>query len=300
MHLRQGAIGGWGEAAPLPGFSPESLEQCQQDLYSLASAWLAGQSPVEVTSPSARFGFSCARYELQHGPLSTARAPTSHPLLQGDLDAVLQHGSQRSAALRPSSIKLKLARQPLERETHLVRELLAQTPQLRLRIDCNQGWTLRQAEVFLAAIPLTAIDYLEEPCAELQHSLQLATEFGVSVALDESLRQPGFSLPEHPGLRALILKPSLTGSLEQLDDWISLAQQRGLRAILSSSYESSLGLSQLAALATQLTPLETPGLDTAAAFSVNLLRGGDPAKTTVTRQQLTCLWRSDAPPRPRR
>jgi O-succinylbenzoate synthase len=60
--------------------------------------------------------------------------------------------------------------------------------------------------------------------------------------------------------------------------------------ILSSSYESSLGLGQIAALAARMTPDEPPGLDTAAAFNRNLLRGGDPDKPTLLLDQLDCLW----------
>ena len=291
LQLRQGSACGWGEAAPLPGFSPESLEQSQQDLQRLASIWLDDKPPTEVACPSARFGLSCALHELQQGPLHEPTPLIGHPLLQGDPESIRQQWQLRSSTTPPRSIKLKLARQSLEAEISLVQQLLAQTPELKLRIDCNQGWNLAQAAAFLAVIPMSAIEYLEEPCHVLQHSLQLSTQTGVPLALDESLRQPGFYLPEHSGIQALILKPSLIGSLTQLYDSIHLAQQRGLRAILSSSYESSLGLSQLAALASQLTPLEPPGLDTAAAFSVNLLRASDPTKATFGIKDLSCVWR---------
>ncbi|MEH6822514.1 MAG: o-succinylbenzoate synthase [Motiliproteus sp.] len=295
LRLDQGSDrSGWGEAAPLPGFSIETLAQSQQDLITQAKAWLNGSAtdPIPVLSPSARFGFSCALHELDKGPLSEPGTPVSYPLLQDEPEAMLQQWRCLATTQQPASLKLKLARRSLAREIALVQALLRETPELRLRIDCNQGWTLQQAQQFLTAIPRATIDYLEEPCRDLQQSLELTEQTGVALALDESLRLPGFILPKHPALAALILKPSLTGSLQQLRDWIELGQKRGVRVILSSSYESSLGLAQIAALATQLTPAEAPGLDTARAFSRNLLRGGDPAKPTLTPHDLTCLWRS--------
>ncbi|MEH6473822.1 MAG: o-succinylbenzoate synthase [Halopseudomonas sp.] len=292
IRLSQGpAQIGFGEATPLPGFSVESLAECQQDLTYLANVWLNdtldSTELSSTASPSARFGLSCALAELEQGPLNATINPGSSPLLQGDLSSL-----HSAAPHTGASVKLKLARHALTDEIELVQTLLQRTPGLRFRIDCNQGWSLQQAQQFIGTIPLTAIEYLEEPCTELDQSLRLSQLTGVPLALDESLRQPDFSLPEHPGLAALVLKPSLTGSLEQLQHWIGLANQRGLRAILSSSYESSLGLSQIAALAAQLTPTESPGLDTASAFSANLLRGGDPAKPTLPLEALTCLWRN--------
>ena len=313
LRLSQGApeLSGLGESAPLPGFSNETLAQCQQALIRLVESWVnqpvdnfAGDSKqlqelLNESSPSACFGFSCALHELTQGPLFDPTPVPSYPLLQSPSDAALlqqtYRGQDQAALDRPRSIKLKLARQPLDQEIAWVQSLLTKSPLLRLRIDCNQGWTLQQAKQFLSRIPLEtlqAIEYLEEPCHDLQQSLRLADQYAVPLALDESLRQPGFILPEHPALAALIIKPSLTGSLQQLDSWVSLGRARRLRVILSSSYESSLGLSQISALASQYTPDEPPGLDTASHFRVNLLRGGNPLKPTLGWQDLTRVWHS--------
>ncbi|MDU4093269.1 MAG: o-succinylbenzoate synthase, partial [Pantoea sp.] len=60
QHDRQG----WGEIAPLPGFSGETLEQAQQACESWLSQWLAAQPVAESLLPSVAFGLSCASAEL--------------------------------------------------------------------------------------------------------------------------------------------------------------------------------------------------------------------------------------------
>ncbi len=291
-----GGAEGYGEVAPLPGFSHENLAEAQRDLITLAHDWLAGRPLSVVDSASARFGFSCALHELAQGPLQPTTDSTSlssYPLLQ-DAPATLP---AQIGITEPVIVKLKLARQPLALEIAQIKALLQQHPQLQLRIDCNRGWSLEQATEFVTSVPASAIDYLEEPCTELSHSLQLAELSGVRLALDETLRQSNFArqpsqLPIHPGIKALVIKPSLTGSIGQVKDWIELGQQRDLKTILSSSFESSLGLGQISALAACFTPEELPGLDTSAPFSANLLRRVDVGKPTLTMASLDCLWNS--------
>lgn len=310
---------GWGEICPLPGFSTEDLSQCQMELITLALDWLTpdtqsdsqtaskpayranfGTNFSSNSSPSTRFGFSCACYELQHGPLVSppGNQATAYPLitsLSGSdqlLDTPLL-GTKNE----PVSLKLKLARLPILQEIEQVQQLLQHHPDLRLRVDCNQGWDFEQARQFLALIPTASIEYLEEPCNDLEQTLQLAETSGVPIAFDETLRLPSYAenpdkLPKHPAIAALVIKPSMTGSLEQIHTWIELGQQRSLRTILSSSYESNLALSQIAALAQQWTPLEAPGLDTADAFSANLIRGDNLLKPTLPPEALECLWHS--------
>ena len=63
-------------------------------------------------------------------------------------------------------------------------------------------------------------------------------------------------------LSAVVIKPTLIGSIQRCAELINQAHSLGLKAVISSSIESSLGLSQLARIAQQYTPNVTPGLDT--------------------------------------
>ncbi|XNM62512.1 hypothetical protein ACLK2H_12960 [Escherichia coli] len=60
----------------------------------------------------------------------------------------------------------------------------------------------------------------------------------------------------------MVIKPMLTGSLARVKAQVAAAHALGLTAVISSSLESSLGLTQLARIAAWLTPQTMPGLDT--------------------------------------
>ena len=85
MHLRQGEREGWGEIAPLPGFSPETLDEAQAALMARTHARREGEDPALPDVPSVAFGISCALAELD-GSLPEAANYRAAPLCTGDPD----------------------------------------------------------------------------------------------------------------------------------------------------------------------------------------------------------------------
>lgn len=59
------------------------------------------------------------------------------------------------------------------------------------------------------------IAFLEEPCKTRDDSRAFARETGIAIAWDESLREPDFAFVAEEGVRAVVIKPTLTGSLEK-------------------------------------------------------------------------------------
>ncbi len=84
--------------------------------------------------------------------------------------------------------------------------------------------------------------------------------------------EPNFCLEKEPHLSAVVIKPTLIGSIQRCTELINQAHSLGLKAVISSSIESSLGLSQLARIAQQYTPNVTPGLDTLDLMEYQVLR----------------------------
>lgn len=70
----------------------------------------------------------------------------------------------------------------------------------------------------------------------------------------------------------MVIKPTLTGSLQKVRQQVAQAHALGLTAVISSSIESSLGLTQLARIAARLTPNTIPGLDTLSLMRAQLVR----------------------------
>ena len=97
-------------------------------------------------------------------------------------------------------------------------------------------------------------------------------ETGIAIAWDESLREADFRFVAEPGVRAVVIKPTLTGSLLKVQQQVAAAHALGLSVVISSSIESSLGLTQLARIAAWLTPQTIPGLDTLSLMGAQLVR----------------------------
>ncbi len=94
------------------------------------------------------------------------------------------------------------------------------------------------------------IAFLEEPCKTREDSLAFARETGITIApRDESLRDEDFRFEAQEGVGAVVIKPTLTGSLQKVQQQVAAAKALRLTVVISSSIESSLGLTQLARIA---------------------------------------------------
>ena len=258
--LRDGEREGWGEISPLPGFSLESWEEAQTELLAWVNGWLQGDDSLPQL-PSAAFGASCALAELE-GTLPEAADYRAAPLCTGDPDdLVLQLADMPGEKVA----KIKVGLYEAVRDGMVANLLLEAIPELHLRLDANRAWTPLKARQFAKYVNpeyRSRIAFLEEPCKTRDDSRAFARETGIAIAWDESLREADFTFEAEEGVKAVVIKPTLTGSLDKVREQVAAAHALGLTAVISSSIESSLGLTQLARIAAWLTPLTIPGLDT--------------------------------------
>ena len=216
LESKKGDVG-WGEIAPLPGFSAETLEEAidalKEDRFSLY--------------PSVQWGHAAALLDLSC-PLTIDSIPVR--TLETD-------------KIKIGDFSLKEAIEKVEK-----------TP--CSGVDINQKWSLDQALALAKACP--KLQYFEEPLKVGENT----SLFPYPVALDESLRQK--NPLSYPWIKMHTIKPSLHGY--PLPNPI-----KGIDFILSSSYESPLGLYQIAKLAFRLNlPLIPMGLGTVHLFSESL------------------------------
>ncbi|BAT44347.1 TPA: o-succinylbenzoate synthase [Escherichia albertii] len=258
--LRDGEREGWGEISPLPGFSQESWEEAQSVLLTWVNGWLTGDCALPEM-PSVAFGVSCALAELADA-LPQAANYRAAPLCNGDPDDLIL----KLADMPGEKVaKVKVGLYEAVRDGMVVNLLLEAIPDLHLRLDANRAWTPLKGQQFAKYVNpdyRDRIAFLEEPCKTRDDSRAFARETGIAIAWDESLREPDFTFAAEEGVRAVVIKPTLTGSLDKVCEQVQAAHALGLTAVISSSIESSLGLTQLARIAAWLTPDTIPGLDT--------------------------------------
>ena len=287
---------GWGETAPLPGFSKESLEEAALQLRRLTGAligrevtddwtgqdWSLGREIESIAPPpSVRFGLELAVWNLSATtlgktlpqlvtPQPRAKVPVNG-LLSGTPDRILEDARRmRNAGYR--AVKLKVGMKTVVEDIRLVRTLVEELGSgISLRLDANRAWGYEEAARFVRGAP--RFEYVEEPLADPARLPELAEELGVPVALDESLvgMEPD-ELGEHGYARAIVLKPTLLGGVSRTLRMAERALRLGMTPVVSSSYESGVGMAALVALAAGIGDHPVPaGLDTYRALAEDVL-----------------------------
>ncbi|USD61197.1 o-succinylbenzoate synthase [Vibrio sp. SCSIO 43140] len=263
-----------GEIAPLPGFSQESLEMAGMQAQEQLELWVNHQQiNIEQCVPSVAFGLSAALLELE-GSLPSEGNYRAAPLCSGDPDElipILNNMQGKKVA------KIKVGLYEAIRDGMIVSLFLESIPDLTLRLDANRAWTLDKAKQFAKYISPSLrqrIAFIEEPCQSPGDSVSFAIDTGIAIAWDETLqaavREPDFSVKHLTGVKALIIKPTLVGSVQKCIRLIEEANSHAIKVVISSSLESSVGLGQLARLSHWQVPDETPGLDTMQLFGAQL------------------------------
>jgi O-succinylbenzoate synthase len=142
-----------------------------------------------------------------------------------------------------------------------------------LRLDVNRRWSVEDTLVFTEQVTGDTIEYLEEPVGSVDELRQLI-DHKVKVALDESLMElPTGKLNEFlssGSVAALVIKPTMLG-LNKALELAKLANSYDVCAVISSSFESALGLTMLANMASAVNKTNIPaGLDTWRYFKKDL------------------------------
>ncbi len=253
----------FGEISPLPFFSKETLIQAKQQVIDVLTQknW-EHNLQLEKLYPSVAFGLSCALAELTEEKNHTITySQDSVILFKGEINSFIEKLEQQKIKLG----KIKVGIQSPKIEAKIINQLFEKIPNLKLRLDANQKWSWEQAVQFgenFSKSYRSQLDFIEEPCKTAESSLQFADKFNLPIAWDESAREPNFLVKKQKNVTAIIIKPTLTGSLEKCKDLIQQTHQQGMQAVISSSIETSLALSQLDKVSQQYTPNTPAGLDT--------------------------------------
>ncbi len=297
LHAREGALvravsergaTGWGDCAPLPGFSRESLWGALKEIDAV-SAYVgsceirtfddlaACSRTVEGLSSSARFALesavACAAAE-EAGETAgqwllgaSADRCEVNALATGAPDTWAE-AARRAAAERYRVLKIKIGRSSLAREVESLTEAAAAAPGLRFRLDANRSWSVVAALAFAREVERLPVEYIEEPFAG---AFAPPSDWPArpGLARDESLWEIADPPDPQPPVVAWVLKPTLVGGLVRAIGLALRARRAGCAAVWSAAYESGVGIRMLAELGGALGG--AAGIDTLRALEEDVL-----------------------------
>ena len=179
-------------------------------------------------------------------------------------------------------VKLKIGAIDFFKELDLIKRIrdVYTKEQVELRVDANGGFLPENAMSQLEALAKYDIHSIEQPIKQHQwpKMAQLCRETPLPIALDEELigvnvRSMKEALLDTVRPQYIILKPSLHGGIYGCNEWIELANQRGIGSWITSALESNIGLNAIAHYAAKVygPNVEMPqGLGTGQLFTDNI------------------------------
>ena len=181
--------------------------------------------------------------------------------------AASAEAARQSVSAGFTTLKLKAG---AERETQLlvdrvraVREAVG--PDVRLRLDVNGAWDLETATDRLEAVARFALEYVEQPLAgdDPAAMAELRRRVRVPLAADETVTSVRAArlLLEAEAVDVLVVKPVRVGGLGAAVEVAELAAERGVPVVVSTLFETGVGIAAGLAVAMALPEVRAGRLD---------------------------------------
>ena len=277
-------ITGMGEASPVGVGSLAGVDAIVSALLKIAPRLLnhidaAERFIVEGLPPALSFGLETALRDIrgQSARVSLTALFGGRPS-QLAVNAVIisespeQAASEARAALKSgfSCVKLKVGSGTLEREEEMVAAVRrAVGPDMRIRLDANQAWSVEQAIESIRCLAKYDLEYVEQPVAanDVAGMAKVRRAVSIPLAADESL---GSIVDLHHILDAgaadvFIIKAARLGGFRKSLRIAKEAAERGHPVVVTTALESGIGIAASAHLAAAI-PSQTKAHGLATGF----------------------------------
>jgi muconate cycloisomerase len=269
IETRDGLVG-WGEAACLggPTWSEESAESIAVTLERYVVPWLRGRDAAQLEAlrvemarrvqgnPFARAAVEMALWDLNGRALGVPvhrllggrvrdRVPLSWSLAVTSGDAEVAEAREK-VAHGHRVFKIKTAARPIAEDVARVRAIRdAVGPDVRLRVDANQGWDRPTALRAIRAMEPYDLDFVEQPVPrwDLDGLAEIARRVRVPIMADESCGSPqdALAIARRGGVAILALKLTKSAGLAATMTIARIAEAAGLGCYVGCMIETSLG-----------------------------------------------------------
>jgi o-succinylbenzoate synthase len=285
------SIKGIGEIAPIPKLSPDAVPELEEKIKELVQKINNGNEILENELdgfPAVQFGYETALKGLdEESPIllfpsdftSGKRGiPINGLIWMGPKEFMLWQVEEKLAA-GFTCLKLKIGAIDFESEMDILRSIRKRFPseQLEIRVDANGAFSPENALSILEVLSNFNLHSIEQPikAGQITAMKKLCAQTPLPIALDEELigitdRIEKEKLLDEIQPQYIILKPTLTGGIKASEEWISLAEERGIGWWVTSALESNIGLNVITQWTATLDTSNFQGLGTGALFTNNI------------------------------
>lgn len=278
---------GVGEAAVFDGLSKEADSRYEYKLVELLANIALGRSTDLTDWPSIRFGLEQAIRDFSTGgrglyypsPFTEGKSEIEINGLvwMGDIDTMMARLEEKIES-GFHCIKLKIGALDFRQEMRMLEAIRSRfdAAALEIRVDANGAFTMDNALPALHILSGYEVHSIEQPIKAGQWEMMrfLCDVSRVPIALDEELiglnrREQKIAMLDtiHPAW--IVLKPALCGGFSGAEEWIALAEERGIGWWVTSALECNIGLSALAQWTATLGVKMPQGLGTGQLYTDN-------------------------------
>lgn len=281
---------GIGECAPLKDLSSDYDKEYEYHLRKFCKNIEEKQS-IDVSPlrdfPSILFGLETAMrqynrqsWQLWDSPFSRGEEGIlingliwmgSFPEMKQGVESAIDKGFR--------CIKLKIGAIDFDKEVELLSLIRKKhsAKEIEIRVDANGGFTPSDALEKLNVIKDFEIHSIEQPIkpGNWDEMFYLCRNSPIPIALDEELIgindfEEKQRLLSNIRPQFIILKPSLHGGISGCEEWISIAEAKGISYWITSALESDIGLNSISQWASTLNNQIPQGLGTGSLYSNNV------------------------------
>jgi o-succinylbenzoate synthase len=296
-------ITGFGDAAPLPGFSRESYDDTLGVIRQLAKdmpervACAVPESIDQLPEMMRVFDESSARFPALRFALESALADLSarraalplarwmskttvvsvpiNALIDGSASDDLVEKAQARYATGFRTFKIKVGGGSLDADVARVVSVRRAVPDAAIRIDANAGWSEPDAREILGSLRHCNLEFVEQPLplGNISASRRIASDCGIALALDEEIETvaDALALIEERCCDVLVLKPMVLGSLVGCLQIAQAAAAQNMKVVFTSAWESDIGLAATLHLVAATGATSAAGLATAGMIADGLV-----------------------------
>lgn len=278
---------GIGECSVFPGLSPEADGNYGYKLVELLANIALGKETDLAGYSSIIFGLEQALRDYAGGcrhiyfpsefTAGNETIEINGLVWMGDYDEMIERIDQ-NVSQGFHCIKLKIGAIEWHKEVDMIKYIRKKysDSMLQIRVDANGGFSMDNALPRLKRLADLGVHSIEQPIPAGMPDLMafLCQVSPLRIALDESLigvfgQDDKEKLLDMIRPAYVILKPSLCGGFSGAEEWIKLADDRGIGWWVTSALESNVGLNALAQWTATLHTSMPQGLGTGALFVNN-------------------------------
>lgn len=278
---------GIGECSVFPGLSPEADGNYGYKLMELLANIALGKETDLSRHSSILFGLEQALRDFAGGcrhvyfpsdfTEGESEIEINGLIWMGNFDEMIQRIEDKIEK-GFKCLKLKIGSIDWKKEVEMIEFIRRKysEKELTIRVDANGAFDMENALPRLMRLASLGVHSIEQPIPAGYPDLMafLCRLSPVPIALDESLigvygSEAKANLLDEIEPTYIILKPSLCGGFSGAEEWISLAEQRGIGWWVTSALESNIGLNALAQWTATLNNHLPQGLGTGALFTNN-------------------------------